>query len=217
MSSAQHLIIAARTRLIPIEIFLRGRWVVVEMTDNREAIDRKFMTLQRLSQRYRKNGKSPIQVVVFAAEKSDIGKVSVVGLHNVEAPPKLATVFATDKGVRQSFWKHVAKRLGEAVDPPVMHYDAIAAERLFNDEAARAQERRRRAAPWKRIEYWAAAAAALVLVGFSAAWLAENLGSMRAAPFAERPAVADDADTGPMVTKSDRLSGLSDYFSNDDE
>ena len=222
MESGQHLIVVARTRLIPIEIFTRGRWVVVEMTDDRNAVERKFQALQRLSQLY-KGGKPAVEAVVFASEKADIGMVSVVGLYNVTAPPKLTDVFATEKWVRHSFWQKVFERLRETFDPPVAHYDAIEAERLFASEAAK-QADTPHLPYWMRVEILGPAVAALLVVGFTGAWFIENMTSNRAALSAQEQTVAeqtvaeeDEPPPPPPVTKSDRLSGLASYFSSGDE
>ena len=216
MSSAQHLIIVARTRLIPIEIFARGNWVVVEMTDDRTAIDRKFQALQRYAQHYKTRGKPLVEVVVFASEKSDIGKVSIVGQHNVTAPPRLADVHATAQAVRQSFWKNVYARLGEKLDPPVEHYDAIAAERLFASETARTQARERKLF-WTRIEYLGAAVAVLLVLGFTGAWFLETMNTGRADPASSEEAVVEEEDAPPLMTKSERMNNLAAYFSQDDK
>ena len=219
MNSAQHLIIAARTRLVPIEIFARGRWVVVEMTDDRPAIERKFQALQRFAQRYKGFRKAPIEAVVFASEKSDIGVVSVVGLQNVSVPPKLADVFATGKSVRRTFWQNIFSLLGEDFDPPVESYDAIAAERLFASEAAKTRSRERRRT-WIRLEILATLVAALVLMGFAGAWLLENMANKTNAVVMQEQGVEDaESVEEPIrkVTKSERMSGLASYFNEKNE
>ena len=216
MNSAQHLIIVARTRLIPIELFARGNWVVVEMTDDRSAIDRKFQALQRYAQTYSTRGKPLVESVVFASAKSDIGKVSVVGLHNVTTPPKLASVHATGQGVRHSFWKQVYSRLGEKFDPPVEHYDAIAAERLFARETARTVTQQRKLF-WRRIEYLGAAMAVLLVLGFAGAWVLETMNAENVATVSEDQATEDGEDAPRLMTKSERMNSLASYFSQDDE
>lgn len=216
MNSAQHLIIAAKTRLIPIEIFARGRWVVVEMTDDRQAIERKFQALQRFSQLYRHLRKPPLEVIVFASEKSDIGVVSVIGQHNAAVPPKLADVFATGRGVRHSFWKNVYAALGEKFDPPVQSYDAIEAERLFASEAAKTRTASRKTF-WVRVELVGAAVAALLVVGFVGAWILENMPAGPADAVSEEQVTEQDVEPAPRTTKSERLTGLAAYFSEKEE
>ena len=216
MNSAQHLIIAVRTRLIPIEIFARGRWVVVEMTDDREAIDRKFQALQRFARRYKGYRKPAIEVVVFASQKSDIGVVSVVGLHNAAAAPKLADVFATGRGVRNTFWQNIFAMLGEEFEPPVARYDAIAEERLFASAAAKAQAASRKAVR-RRIELVGAAVAALVLIGFAGAWFLENMTAAPAIAPLQEQVGTDGKEPVRNSTKSERMSSLAAYFSDEDE
>ena len=95
-------------------------------------------------------------------------------------------------------------------------YDAIAAERLFARISRRRRSKRFRG--WAVARAWGVAAATLVLIGFTGAWLAETLRLERVQTNEPDETVAQEVEIlVPRTTKSDRLSGLASYFEEGDQ